>query len=325
MPQRLPVFSKRRRMTMTTSLPRRLDFLLHDFVRVSWVTAHAHEIWSPRLQRIARAWPKVELASVAFGARPCALLQLSPEGYMGAAQVAASHQLSVIPLRSPEVNGKAAGPGSKLNIVVGRKPSVTRFIDAWNSKATADIGHWLGYPACCVDAFTALSGPDGWLDATWPIAALTRQPQDPSSTIDLTGDGLINVFWRYLGIRNISHVPCRLDCPTSRDLGERLLEVGSRAGFSDEMQWLRTVLTWPVEWSSLHGIGEVRTPLLKILARTDATAAKLTVRWHSSTYPAEGGRGVQFPYDAGATPGLVTLSKSFQRGLEHAKTLTQIS
>jgi hypothetical protein len=311
-------------MNMMTGLPRRLNFVLHDFVRMSWVSDQAHAVWSSRLRRMARAWPKVELASVALGIRKCALLQLSPEGYIGAARVAASYQLSTIPLRSPGalnlMKSTPADPVSKFNVLVGTKPSLMKFIAAWNSQATGDIGHLLGYPACCVKMFTNLCGPDGWIDGTWPITAVTRPSDSPGSMIEFDDKTLINVFWRYLGIRNIPHLPCRLDCESSKNLGKNFNDTGSRAGFSEEMAWLETVLGWPVEWSALHGIAEVRTPILKILTRTDATAAKLTVRLHSATYPAEGGRGVRFPYTT-ATPGLVTLSKSFQRGLEHAKTL----
>lgn len=312
----------------TVTLPKRLDFMLHDFVRVSWITARAHEVWSPRLQRIARAWPKVELASVALGIRNGALLQLSPEGYLGASHVATQHGISTVLLSNPEntpgADNKPDQSTRNFNVFIGKENSLTDFIAAWNNKAIGDIGAILGYPRCCVKAFTDIWSADGWLDSTWRIISMTQQSATAGLTVDLDAAPLTNIFWRYLGIRNVPHLPCKLDCPETKTMGESFLEAGARAGFPEEMAWLKEVLSWPVEWSALHGIAEIKTPILKLLTRMDATAAKLTVRWHSAAYPAEGGKGVRFPYIV-VTPGLVTLSNAYQRGIEHAKITNQTS
>jgi hypothetical protein len=56
------------------------------------------------------------------------------------------------------------------------------------------------------------------------------------------------------------------------------------------------ILNWPVEWTALHGIGEIRTPILRACFATDATADKLTVQWEGTRYPEEGATGIAFPY-----------------------------
>jgi hypothetical protein len=85
-------------------------------------------------------------------------------------------------------------------------------------------------------------------------------------------------------------------------------------GFKEEMEWLRQILSWPVEWSALHGIAEIKTPLLKICTKTDATAGKSTVRWVGESYPEEGAQGLCFPY--AARQNLTTTgSRAYQRGL----------
>jgi SAM-dependent methyltransferase len=56
------------------------------------------------------------------------------------------------------------------------------------------------------------------------------------------------------------------------------------------------MLTWPMEWSALHGIAEIRTPLLKIATDAEATPEKHVVRTTGSAYPDEGARGIVYPY-----------------------------
>jgi SAM-dependent methyltransferase len=59
-------------------------------------------------------------------------------------------------------------------------------------------------------------------------------------------------------------------------------------------------------------IAEVKTPLLKVTTRTDATARKYTVRRAGAGYPTEGGPGLRFPYRTPRKP-IVTTSPQFKR------------
>ena len=64
-----------------------------------------------------------------------------------------------------------------------------------------------------------------------------------------------------MGARAVSHLPCRFDCEKTVALGQQLIEVGRKAGYERAMDWLLDVLSWPVEWSALHGIAELKTPV----------------------------------------------------------------
>ena len=81
------------------------------------------------------------------------------------------------------------------------------------------------------------------------------------------------------------------------------------------MDWLLELLNWSVEWSALHGIAEIKTPILKVSTRTDATPHKYTVRRTEETAPTEAVRGLVFPYSTPAKP-MVTGSVAYQRGIE---------
>jgi 2-polyprenyl-3-methyl-5-hydroxy-6-metoxy-1,4-benzoquinol methylase len=124
-------------------------------------------------------------------------------------------------------------------------------------------------------------------------------------------------MWRWMGIRAVPHLPCRLDCAATAELGQRLVEVGRTTGFAQEMDWLVDILSWSVEWSALHGIAQVKTPVLKVSTRTDATSKRYVVRRRGSAHPSEGVRGLGFPYEV---PVKLRLSESrgFRRGLQNA-------
>jgi SAM-dependent methyltransferase len=80
------------------------------------------------------------------------------------------------------------------------------------------------------------------------------------------------------------------------------------------MDWLLEILSWPVEWSALHGIAEIKTPVLKVCTRTDATPSKYVIRRQGEAYPAEGAQGLTFAYRMARRP-LLTQSMAFHRGL----------
>ena len=118
-------------------------------------------------------------------------------------------------------------------------------------------------------------------------------------------------------MRPVPHLPCGPTCQHTIALADRLRDVGRRAGFAAEMDWMTEILSWPVEWSSLHGIAEVRTPVLKLSTRTDPLARTYVVRRQGDRYPDEGANALRFPYRQGRTQ-LLTLSHGFRRGLENA-------
>ncbi len=99
-----------------------------------------------------------------------------------------------------------------------------------------------------------------------------------------------------MNLRAVPHLPCCFDCQHGVELGKKLIEIGRKTGYEEEMNWLLEILSWPVEWSALHGIAEIKTPILKISAQTDAMALKYVVRREGNAYPLEGAQGVNFPY-----------------------------
>jgi len=305
---------------------KRLDFVLPDFVRLSWVSDLARDVWEQRLKRITKAWFDIEWLTILADIRSCGVTIASPEDFVYRAGEWAKHGLNALPV---EIQGLSvsyastsvrAKPGKPFvfRIVIGTPQSVTDFKHAWDANDHQAIGKLLGYPSCCHDFFSDTWIEQGLVDTTWPMAIATDSSSDESQSIEVSGPPEANILWRWMGIRAVPHLPCRFDCRHTMELGNKFVAVGREAGYNNEMDWMLEILSWPVEWSALHGIAEIKTPVLKVSARTDATPCKYTVRYHGNTYPLEGAQGLNFPYRTSNRP----QSQDFQ-GLNQPKALNQ--
>lgn len=288
----------------TVPFPDRLAFQLPDFTRIAWVGDAAREVWEPRLQRITRAWFAAEWETVAAGHRRCAVIPTSPERLPELAAKWLEHDLTALPLELQGATGTYAstsaspvvGQPFSLRVVVGRVADLRTFKRAWDENDHASIAALLGYPECCYDFFRRVWVEDGLVDTTWPMATSTSAAPPGAREVQVEGPFEANILWRWMGVRAVAHLPCRFDCKATERVARSFREVALRAGREDEMTWVEDILRWPIEWSALHGIAEVLTPVLKVTTRTDATAGRYAVRRDGDRYPAEGAQGVRFPY-----------------------------
>jgi len=104
-----------------------------------------------------------------------------------------------------------------------------------------------------------------------------------------------NLLWWALGIGLAGHLPCTPGCDRGAAQVARRRAAAEGAGVPD-LDALDELLSWPVEWTALHGIAELRIPLARLTYPTAYTAGRLTVRLHRPAYPADGPSGLHFPY-----------------------------
>ena len=176
------------------------------------------------------------------------------------------------------------------------------------------IGELLGYPACCRDFFRDVWVEHGMIDTTWPQAMNSGAAE--GGMIETPAAPETNVLWRWMGVRAVPHLPCSFSCEPTVELGKNFVQVGRDNGYEQEMDWLMEILSWPIEWSCMHGILELKTPIMKVSASTDATAGKHVVRLSGDAYPEQGAQGLNFPFLVPRAPKL-TSTIHFKRGLEH--------
>lgn len=311
----------------------RLPFTLPDFTRLLWVSDTARDVWAPRLGRITKAWLDLEWRVVAAGVRRCGVTVASPESFLELGATWAESGLTSLPVEIQGAGGSnyastsvpvEAGKPFVFRFVVGRPTDVLAFKRAWDAGDQAAVGGLLGYPPCCHQFFRRVWVEQGLVDTTWPMAVGTASPVNGAREVGVTGPPEANILWRWMGVRAVPHLPCRFDCEHTVALARQFLTVGRAAGFDTEMDWLLEILRWPVEWSALHGIAEIRTPVLKVSTRTDATAHKYVVRREGDAYPREGAQGLGFPYRSPARP-LFRSTRGFRRGLEHPLSLVPVT
>jgi hypothetical protein len=227
--------------------------------------------------------------------------------------------VSAVPVEAQATRPRRGGRGAtaaSFRVVLGSTQDVADFHAALEADDQGAVAGLLGYPTCCYEAYRRVWIEQGLTDTTWSIAVASSAAADGSRVAEIEGPPQTNVLWRPMGACAVSHPPCRLDCRASVALVDGCIALGREAGYEAEMDWLLEILSWPAEWSALHGIAEIKTPVLKVSTRTDATAHKYVVKRQGTSYPAEGVQGLAFPYRTPAAP-LVTGSGGFRRGLEN--------
>jgi hypothetical protein len=286
------------------SLQERLDFELPEFVRISWVSDIARDVWQPRLRRIMTVWDELELLTVAERVRPCCWTIVSSDDLISRSEQWLRMGLAALPFAKLHSEGTRPADGARVDsdtpvlyrVVVGRSADVLAFRDAYAAHDHTEMGRQLGYPPCCTGFFARHWGRAGRKDLTWLMTVHESVLHADTRIAVIEPLPSCNVLWRRLHIRAGPHLPCCFSCTPSQTLMDRIVDIGRASGHEDEMRWLVELLSWPAEWSALHGIAEVKTPILKLCTNTDATAFKYTLRLNGTHYPIEGARGAHFPY-----------------------------
>ena len=283
--------------------------------RLVWAGARARQAWEPRLARIAAAWHEIEWLSVRENLRRCAITQVDAGALARRALEWARLGLQSVPLSGARADARRGeAEPAFYRVLLGAPEDARAFALALAAGDSGRVAELLGCPPCCAAAAAA----DGAsLDPTWRIAARAAAGAGAGGApIELDGPDQCNCLWRWTGVRPLPHLPCSFDCAPSVALADAFSALGRRNGYGAEMDWMAEILSWPVEWSALHGIAEIRTPLLKISAPADPDGAHRVLRRRGRSYPNEGATGLAFPYRRPARLRL-TASRSFNRGLAH--------
>lgn len=308
---------------------KRLDTVLPEWTRVMWASERAIEVWKPRVQAIVDAWSEIEKWSVVDGVRPSCLLSIGPNDLPELTCWAVDHQLVAIPLS--RVGGTAlysatseppGETGWSYRVALCQWAVAAEWSERWHGHQNDDaIGALLGFPECCRRFFGRIWIEEKYLDTTWPMAEETEwidddKLRDHRRLIRVAGFDSCNILLRWLGVRAVPHLPCSFECPETVKVANEFAQVGRDHGFDDAIEWTAEMLSWPIEWSALHGIAEIKIPILKISSNTDFTVDKYTVRREGSSYPVEGAVGLVFPYRKAADQVQLTKTPAFARAFE---------
>lgn len=280
---------------------------LPDFTRTAWVSDAARDQWAPIVAAIGTLRQRLETDTVYRGVRMAAITEDHPANLTEWILGAAAHGCVAFPLAltadaaaySAVQRAPRPGEPARQRIAVVQATEAARFRAAWSHGDDDTIGALLGFPGCCRAHFRRVWIADHRIDPTWQQAT----PTDTVDTVEVREFApACNVLGRWMGVRQVAHLPCSFTCAATVAEAARWAAVAEAIGAGDTWRELVAMTRWPVEWSGLHGIGQIVTPVWKVIARTDATAQRLTVRVYGDTIPAEAATGLVFPYPRAMAP-----------------------
>lgn len=161
--------------------------------------------------------------------------------------------LTAIPLRIEQVSSKRSNPFLRIHMVIGRRRDTKSFRSAWCRMDHFEMGGLLGFPSCCRSVFGYAFKEEHFNEPVWLIAQNTTGSMVTGNTVEVSGYAETNIFWRYLGVRMVPHLPCKFQCVESKQLARRFASLGESLGFTEAMATMSQVFRWPLEWSGLHG------------------------------------------------------------------------
>lgn len=287
----------------------RLAFSLPPFVRLQWASDGSRERWQSQIDAAREAYRRIEILSVARGVRRAARRTVSPMGFKALEKEVAPIGLTVRPIVNvvPNRGGyrarmEHAKPNEPYDIscVIAPEDDGMAFVEVSRAHDDDAVGKLLGIPACCRAFFRDVWHRKRMVDTTWPMASTFSRTS--SELIIGRAEPEANVLLRWLGVRLVPHLPCSFTCRETIRFARVFAEVGFHAGYGAGIVGAWQMLSWPMEWSALHGIAEIRTPVFKIAVDTDATGRRYTVQLAGNAYPEDAQRGLRFPYvnDGGA-------------------------
>ncbi|TMP29007.1 hypothetical protein CWB99_09560 [Pseudoalteromonas rubra] len=291
----------------------RLNFKLPAFFRWAWVSDQARTLWAPKINAIRDLVPHVFAEAVLSGHYPCALLELTQKQADNLRLATQRHrQLTIIRL-----------PPSTLNLFSNRpywlcclENDAEQFLTAWQQADLKSIYSLINAPQCCTNFNHDLEYLYQCQDPTYLSAAHALNSNEQLLNITFENAPLLNQTFKKLGVSTLSYAPCSPNCQHALVQAENWMALAGDMGYTSLLNDMLTLFGAPCAWTAMHGIAEIKTPLLKISTNTDATRDKFTVNYLSETDIEGAATGLGFPFKNNCKSA-ITQSKSFQRGMDN--------
>jgi uncharacterized protein len=268
--------------------------------RISWVSDAARDLWQPRVARI-QAMLEDMTVHAARDLASGAAARLMPRDSIPRLQgLAAGFGLTceVFPADALP-RGVCARPGEDqpVTFAAGGKDAVERMRDAVARGDRADLLSALNLPICCARCAN-LPHP-----GRAAIAAISTMAAGDGTELVLPASLSAHPLLAPMGLWVLPILPCAPDCARAADSAERWLRRARDHGYDEEVEWLRTCLSWAMVWSELHGVIEIKTPVFKQTLLASADVDKRQIRRLGPDRIDGAVTGLNFPFAAPALPG----------------------
>lgn len=280
---------------MPVSIPR--DSHQPEFTRRVWVSNSAASEWEERTKSISATWRKLEWKTVVAGIRKSALLWATECELEALRSVLKQADLSASVLMAVKHHRMSQAENTILfRVAIGTSGILREFRRAWARRDAESIGRLLGYPKCCRAAFDREIVQAGHREALWQAASASGSSKVAGEGFEVQGPPQLNLLLAKAGVRLIPHMPCRFTCEASLRLAENFQSAAETAEEKRGLSLAKEMLSWPMAWSAVNGIAEIKTPILKISYRTDRFSQKRFIQYLGERYPVAGAPGLQFPF-----------------------------
>ena len=279
------------------------EIQLPEWTRIMWGSLEIRNEWEPKIATYKKAFESLELDSVKKGHRKAALSFYSPLDLADKTIELVKEGLTLLPVAKVKsfnsTYSSSVLPVEPEDTDILLRCLICKVEDAEEVRLASEagdyeLGEMLGYPECCRKFFKDVWVTQGFRDTSWKMV----DDGDEASIKELKDiDPRNNILWRWMGVRAFSHLPCSFDCKETAQIGEKNLSLLSSEAKDIGLE----ILSWPIEWSALHGVAEIKTPILKVSTRTDVTPITYTIRLKSDKYPEKGISGVNFPFKNSST------------------------
>jgi hypothetical protein len=263
---------------------------------VNWVSSEAKNNWESIFAACSNFFINLELEAVKAGLRGATVQTCSPDALERNTSEMMEQGLSVIPIdKVPAADiylssGVTLKEGEPWNykVAIGRFDKVRELVRGYKEGDNEAIGKVLGYPLCCVKFFNRYWISENWIDTSFHMAGGKEDHYFFSP--------YCNILLRWLGLRYVSHLPCSFICEDTATIGNSHYQLALDMGLRTLADQLYDILSWSVEWSGLHGIGFITTPVCRITMRTDMFKKRQVVRLHGKKMPRSAAHGLTFPF-----------------------------
>lgn len=268
-----------------------LNFKLPYYSRIQYVSKSALDYWNPIIQKLHKNLRIIERYSALNKNRKLAIQYVTEDEYNSSEYIFAEKH-SCIGLNS-RINYHEFNIPKKFirRLAFCNNDNKAEVEDILVNNNLHEVGKALGYPECCVDFLrnrVKLTAIDSLID---PIHLIDNSNFNYKNNILLSS----------LGINLISHYPCSFNCEESIKIAEQRENMYRDMFFEtadEDLKNLQILLSCKTEWSTLHGIAEIKTPIFKISKHSDAYSHNLVCKFNENCnddimYKAIGNK---FPY-----------------------------
>lgn len=238
------------------------------FCRMSWANQALRDAWEPRLAAARDALEDLALIAVA--------------------ETGQGRRLYARPDSRDRLCALAEQRGIALNLA----PATAGAHDVAAGRAARlalDAGTLGGSMA---------SDDDAAVDPIWRLAAATPGAAVLDDGMRVAGDWASNPLLAAVGLAAVAPWPESFDDPAAVAAGVELRLLAEQHGYGAAIDDLREILSWPVAWTSLHGVAEVKTPVFRYVRDAPPLARRQVVHRAGTAMPDNAPRGIGFPFVA---------------------------